>query len=384
MKKKILIVTSVWGFLAKFGKEDVRVLQELGYEVHYASNKNNPIYQFPENIYETMNVVFHDIDIWQSPFGIRHNAKAVREIRNLVKKEGISVIHCHTPSGGLVARLAGIGLSVEVIYTVHGFHFYKGAGKLHNLIYQSIETFLSFFTDIIVTVNREDYMAAHKMHQRKGTFHIPGVGLDREYFRETSLEQRTKAREKLGVSDKFFILGVGELRENKNPEVIIRALACLKEKGMDVSHFRYGLLGAGKQEGELRSLIEEKELSDIVYFYGYQSDVRPYLQAADVLAFPTIREGLGMAALEAMATGVPVLAADNRGTREFMIDEENGCVCKENNPYDYAGLIEKLYMEQDKWGTNTEKRAQIRKSTEKFDKKNTITIMREVYGNAIN
>lgn len=384
MKKKILIVTSVWGFVAKFGREDVRVLQESGYEVHYASNKNNPIYQFPENVYEEMKVVFHDIDIWQSPFGVSHNARAVKQIRELVKKEEISVIHCHTPSGGLVGRLAGIRMPVKVIYTVHGFHFYKGAGKLHNLIYHTIEKFLSYFTDVIVTVNQEDYRAAEKMHQRIGTYQIPGVGLDREYFHETSLEQRKAAKEKLSITDKFFILSVGELRENKNPEVIIRALAVLKEKGMDISNFRYGLLGAGKQEGELKKLIEEKGLNDVVCFYGYQSDVRPYLQAADVLAFPTIREGLGMAALEAMAMGVPVLAADNRGTREFMIDKENGYVCKRNHPCDYAGFIEKMYREQDKWCTNTEKRTGIRKSTEKFDKKNTITVMREVYGNAIN
>lgn len=384
MKKKILIVTSVWGFVAKFGKEDVRILQESGYEVHYASNINNPIYQFPENVYEEMNVVFHDIDIWQSPFGIKHNARAIKQIRDLVKEEGISIIHCHTPSGGLVARLAGIGLPVKVIYTVHGFHFYHGAGKLHNFIYHSIEKFLSFFTDIIVTVNQEDYKAAGKMHQRKGTFQIPGVGLDREFFYEASLEEREEARKQLSVLDKFLILSVGELRENKNPEVIIRALAVLKEKGMEVSRFRYGLLGAGKQEPELRNLIKEKGLEDVVCFYGYQSDVRPYLRAADILAFPTIREGLGMAALEAMAMGIPVLAADNRGTREFMVDGENGYVCKRNHPYDYAKLIEKMYEEQDKWSTNTEKRKEIRKSTENFDKKNTITVMREVYGRAIN
>ena len=384
MKKKILVVTSVWGFFAKFGKEDIRILQESGYEVHYASNKNNPIYQFPENVYEELNVVFHDIDIWQSPFGISHNARAVKQIRELVKKEGISMIHCHTPSGGLVARLAGIGLPVKVIYTVHGFHFYKGAGKIHNLIYHSIEKFLSCFTDVIVTVNQEDYRAACKMHQRKGTFQIPGVGLDREFYHETSPLQREAARKQLGVTDKFLILSVGELRENKNPEVIIRALAVLKEKGMNISNFRYGLLGAGKQESELRNLVEEKGLQDNVCFYGYQSDVRPYLQAADLLAFPTIREGLGMAALEAMAMGVPVLAADNRGTREFMMDQENGYVCKRNHPDEYAILIEKMYEEQDNWSTNTEKRVQIRRSTEDFDKKNTIKIMREVYGQAIN
>ena len=179
------------------------------------------------------------------------------------------------------------------------------------------------------------------------------------------------------------MLSVGELRENKNPEVIIRALAVLKEKGMDISDFTYGLLGAGKQESELRCLIEEKGLSDNVKFYGYQSDVRPYLRAADVLIFPTIREGLGMAALEAMSMGVPVLAADNRGTREFMIDGENGYVCRGNQPVDYADLIKKLYKEQEAWCINTQKRAKIRRSTENFDKKNTIAIMRDVYGRTI-
>lgn len=379
MKKKILIVTSVWGFLAKFGREDVRVLQESGYEVHYASNKNNPIYQFPENVYEEMKVVFHDIDIWQSPFGVTHNARAVKQIRELIQREEISVIHCHTPSGGLVGRLAGIGMRVKVIYTVHGFHFYKGAGKLHNRIYHSIEKFLSCFTDVIVTVNQEDYRAAEKMHQRKGTYQIPGVGLDREYFHETTLEQRQEARRQLGIENQFFILSVGELRENKNPEVIIRAMASLKEQGMDISNFRYGLLGAGKQEPELRKLAEEKGLSKNVVFYGYQTDVRPYLKAADILAFPTIREGLGMAALEAMAMGVPVLAADNRGTREFMIDKENGYVCRKNAPEEYAGLILKMYQEQTLWSLDMEKRTIIRKSTESFDKKNTAIVMKEIY-----
>ena len=381
MKKKILIVTSVWGFLAKFGREDVKILQEQGYEVHYASNKNNPIYQFALDVYEEMGVVFHDIDIWQSPFGIRHNAKAVKQIRQLVKEEQIQLLHCHTPSGGLVTRIAGIGLPVKVIYTVHGFHFYKGAGKLHNFIYHSIESVLSFFTDIIVTVNKEDYEAACKMHQRKGVYQIPGVGLDREYFYETTLEQRQVAREELAVEDKFLILSVGELRENKNPEVIIRALAALKERGKDISSFTYGLLGAGKQEEELKQLVTELQLKDNVMFYGYKTDIRPYLEAADLLAFPTIREGLGMAALEAMAMGVPVLAADNRGTREFMT-KENGCVCKENIPNHYANFLLKFYLEKEQWALDWKKRANIRKSTEKFDKKNTATIMREVYGKA--
>ena len=377
--KKILIITSVWGFLAKFGQEDIKVLHDLGYEVHYASNKSNPIYHFPDTVYEEMKVYFHNIDIWQSPFGLTHNLRAIKQIRKLIKEEGISVLHCHTPSGGLVTRLAGIGLPVRVIYTVHGFHFYKGAGRLHNLIYHSIEGVLSCLTDVIVTVNQEDCEAAEKMCQREGAFRIPGVGLNRDYFHETSFQERKAARKTLGVEDRYFILSVGELRENKNPEVIIRAIARMKDKERAADSFRYGLLGAGKQEEELKKLAEELGISNQVIFYGYHEDVRPYLQAADVLAFPTIREGLGMAALEAMAMGVPVLAADNRGTREFMKDGENGYICRRNDPDEYAGLLLKMYREQEDWCLNVGKRARIRRSTEPFDKKYTAEIMRKIY-----
>ncbi len=379
MNKKILIVASVWGFVAKFASEDLRILKELGYEVHFASNKSNPIFQFPENIYEDMQVIYHDIDIWQSPFGISHNVRAIGQIRNIIREEQIDVVHCHTPSGGLVARLAAWGTSAYVIYTAHGFHFYKGACQIHNFIYYTIEKFLSHITDFIVTINQEDYEAAEKMHEREGACRIPGMGLDRTYFHATTAKQREEARKELYVEDKFMLLGVGELRENKNPAIIIKALAYLKDEGKDIGSICYGLLGAGKQREELQNLAEQLGVTEQVIFYGYQMDVRPYLMAADVMVFPTIREGLGMAALEALAMGVPVLAADNRGTREYMQDMVNGYVCKENTPEAYASYISRMYEEKERWGESMERRAVIRRSTEQFDRKETAIIMKKVY-----
>lgn len=384
MRKKILIVASVWGFVAKFESEDIRILKELGYEVHFASNKSNPIFQFPETIYDDMGVIYHDIDIWQSPFGISHNIRAGKQIRNIIKTEKIDIIHCHTPTGGLVARLAAWGTKAYVIYTAHGFHFYKGAGKIHNLVYHTIEYFLSCITDLIITINREDYKAAKKMRAKDGAYRIPGVGLNRTNFHQTSKEQRKKARRNLGVEDKFMLLGVGELRENKNPAVIIQALAYLKDTGTDISFITYGLLGAGRQQDELQKMAGRLGVNRQVVFYGYRMDVRPYLMAADVMIFPSIREGLGMAALEALAMGVPVLAADNRGTREYMKDTVNGYVCMENTPKAYAEYIRRMYGEKDKWSENMERRAIIRQTTEKFDKKETAVIMRKVYENVKN
>ncbi|MCM1135938.1 MAG: glycosyltransferase family 4 protein [Clostridium sp.] len=384
MNKKILIVASVWGFAAKFESEDIRILKEMGYEVHFVSNKNNPIFHFPENVYENMGVIYHDTEIWQSPFGIRHNVKAMRQIRDIIQKEQIKIVHCHTPSGGLVARLAAWGTAAYVIYTAHGFHFYKGADNLHNFIYYTVENFLSRMTDVIVTINHEDYQAAKKMGERVGTYLIPGVGLDRKQFHEITEKQRRKARNVLGIDGKFLMLGIGELRENKNPAVIIKALAYLKDSGIDISPFVYGLVGEGKQEQELRELAKENGVLENVIFYGYQMNVRPYLMAADIMIFPTIREGLGMAALEALAMGVPVLAADNRGTREYMRDNVNGYVCRENSPEAYAAYILKLYTERKEWGENMGRRVAIRKTTEGFDKAKTAVVMKEIYESAGN
>lgn len=379
-QKKALIVTSIWGFVAKFEQEDVRILQKLGYEVHYASNRNNPIYLFSGDVYEQMGVIYHDIPIWQSPFGIRPNAQSVRMVRKIIRDEGIELVHCHTPTGGLVARLAARGTGARVIYTVHGFHFYKGGGRLHNLVFWNIENYLGRFTDDIVTINQEDYEAAQKIRHRGSVSRIPGAGLDMRYFYLPTQEQRRKAREQLGYENKhYLIVQVGELRENKNPEAILRALHILRNKGINISNIRFLLVGAGKQAEELQKLVQDLALFPIVSFCGYQEDVRPYLMAADLMTFPSIREGLGMAALEALAMGVPVLAADNRGTREYMKDGRNGYVCKSNTPEEYAYWICRFMQNQKKWSDNESRRKQIRETTRAFEKSRKSEVMQIVY-----
>ncbi len=142
------------------------------------------------------------------------------------------------------------------------------------------------------------------------------------------------------------------------------------------------MLGAGRQEQELREMVRDLHLDGQVEFLGYRQDVRPYLQAADVLVFPSVREGLGMAALEALATGLPVIASDNRGTREYMLHGENGLVSKRNTPEEYAALIKKMAEEREDWGENFARRERIRKGVEKFEKHNSMAVMRRVYENA--
>lgn len=383
--KKILIICSVCGFLAKFEKEDVGLLQELGYEVHYASNSGNPIYQYNKELYKEMGIIFHEIAIQRSPFQILQNKKAIKQVQEIIKAENINVVHCHTPSGGLVARLAcrnDRNRKIYMIYTTHGFHFYKGCSFWRYPIFYAIENLLSHFTDVIITINSEDYQAALNMHARKAVYRIPGVGLDMEYFYKTTLKERNTVREQLKLQDKFFLISVGELRKNKNHRVVLQALGILKNNGLDISRICYGLLGIGNQENELRKQAQELGLESNVIFYGYRQDVRPYLQAADVFVFPSIREGLGMAALEALATGLPVIASDNRGTREYMCSKRNGYICSRNTAEEYAKYIYKLYQGRQDWSENFKRRDSIRKSVIRFEKSASADIMRRVYQDA--
>jgi glycosyltransferase EpsD len=388
---KALIVTSVYGFLSKFERQNVRLLQEMGFEVHYASNHDNVVYKTDHDEMQEMGVIFHNIPISQSPLAIATNRKAAFKLKQIITEENIDIVHCHTPTGGMVARLACRNLDVYMIYTAHGFHFYKGARPIHNFIYYSAEDLMSRWTDCIVTINHEDENAAKTMHASK-VYRIPGVGIDSDYYRLTYDTDRDRAREKLGIEpDVFFMISVGELRENKNQMIILKTLARIRKKMAEdeakrklkpgTLKIKYGLIGSGRQEDEMREYVKKNDLSDMVCFYGYKSDIRVYLAAADVMVFPSIREGLGMAALEALSTGLPVIASENRGSKEYIIDRRNGLLVSEDSTKAYSkAVLEAMLREQD--SNDLSRRENIRESVSGFSRSETEKIMRKVYEDA--
>lgn len=382
---KALIVSSVYGFLTKFERQNVEILQRMGFEVHYASNSDNVVYEDSQEELEKMHIAYHDIGIYQSPMYVKQNRKALKELRKLIKEEHIDVVHCHTPTGGMVARSACKGLPVYVIYTAHGFHFYEGGGWLHNLIFRTAEDWMSRNTDTIVTINRYDEAVAREMHARN-VYRMPGVGVDRERFALTTEEMRTQARERLGIpEDAFYMISVGELRENKNQMTVLKTLAAIasRETAPDAKeHMIYGIIGSGRQRAEMEQYIEEHNIKNYVRFYGYQEDVRIYLQAADVLIFPSIREGLGMAALEALTTGLPVIATANRGSKEYIKSGVNGYFVPNFDIEAYERAMRSIYEDRS-WHTQ-ERRAEIRESVAAFRKEATANVMRKVYSDAKN
>lgn len=342
--KKVLIITTISGFLPQFEMNDVKILQEYGYEVHYASNFDNPVYYCNKKQLKEQGIKLHQIDIMKSPVAISKNCKAAKQIRQIIDREHIQMIHCHNPMGAVVARYAASSSKTKpyVIYTAHGFHFYKGAPLKNWLFYYTAEKLLAHKTDMIITINKEDYERAKKFNLKKNgcVKHIHGVGVDVERFKLRPDDQNV-LRKELGIPEKaFHIVTAAELNDNKNQRVIIEAIAKL---GRD--DIFYTICGKGGNEQKLKEMIQGFNLENRVRLLGFRTDMEDILQTADCFAFPSIREGLGIAAVEALATEVPLIVADNRGTREYTINGQNGLVCGADQVDSFAKAIEKLYSD---------------------------------------
>jgi len=384
-KKNVLILSTISGFLCKFERENVRLLQEYGYHVHYAANMNEPHYLFDPAELAEMKITSHHVEIARSPWLFRMNRGAYRRIKKVVRTHNVQMIHCHTAVGGLLGRLLGIRFRsrIKIIYTTHGFHFHEGAPLQRRIVYQWIEKLLARFTDALIAINQEDYHTASGFKLRSGgkCYQIPGVGLNLEEFQPSSREEREKSRAAYSISEKVFHLAtVGELNANKNHTVVLEALQKMKQEDPKLAEkIRYSIWGDGFLREDLAEEIKSRELEDIVVMNGYSKDVRSSLSGVDAFVFPSKREGLGMVALEALAMGIPVIASNNRGTREYMEDKKNGYVCHENKAYAYITGIN--------WARNlsAEERWQIeeqcRRSVYPFCQCKTNQMMHMVYGN---
>ncbi len=374
--KKVLILTTIGGFLSQFELNDVKLLIEMGYQIHYASNFQNPIYEVREEELKAMGVILHHISIEKSPLKIKRNLKALLELKKIVREENITLIHCHNPMGGVIGRLCSINKekkSIPVIYTAHGLHFYHGAPILNWLLYYPVERFLARFTDIIVTINKEDYKRVKGFPLRKNgkIFQIPGVGIDTNKFKE-KIGYREQIRKQLNIpQDAFFVLSVGELNHNKNHKVILKACAQL-----EFPHIHYGICGRGKQKDALLDLAEKLGMSERFHLFGFRKDIPEVLQAADCFAFPSKREGLGIAAIEAMAGGIPLITSDCRGTREYLKSGMNGFSCSSQNPLEYSLGIGKLMMKRE---VKSNMSRNCLDMAEQFHIRETEKIMRQVY-----
>ncbi|MBP3308777.1 MAG: glycosyltransferase family 4 protein [Clostridia bacterium] len=311
---KILYVTTVPGTV-KFFKRFIKDLIDEGHTVDIACN-NTKVDVIPY-FYE-LGCKVYTISTSRSPLNFG-NLKAIKQIKKLVRENGYDIVHCHTPVAAMCTRLACKGLrkkqGVRVIYTAHGFHFYEGAPKKNWILFYPIEKLCARYTDVLITINQEDFALAKKKMKAKQVVYVPGVGIDLERFSSIFINKAEKRRE-IGVPEETALLfSVGELNENKNQATVIKAI-----KDLDI---HYAIAGEGPSKNALAVLSEELGISDRVHFLGYRTDVLEIYLASDFYAFPSYREGLSVALMEAMASGLPVACSRIRGNTD-LIDENGG------------------------------------------------------------
>ena len=317
--KKMLMTASVPSMIGQFNMSNIRILTELGYEVHVACDFNDtsvwtePRIKDFEKELDSLGVKRHQVDFSRNPIHVRKNLRSLKQINEILKKQHFSFIHCHTPIAGVISRIAARRNKVKVIYTAHGFHFYKGAPIKNWIIYFPIEKWLSKYTDVLITINREDYDRAINKLKAKRTFYIPGVGIDITHFapQKDQIKKNSKRKE-IGIpEDAILIISVGELSLRKNHQVVVEALNSINN-----SKIYYVIVG----RGELSEYLIKIDKTGRLKLLGYRADVADLLCCSDLFIFPSIQEGLPVALMEAMASGLPVICSRIRGNTDLVSD----------------------------------------------------------------
>ena len=333
--KKILLIATVQSHICQFHRPLVAMLHEHGCEVHVAARnnlaeKNGLKLDFVEQVF--------DVPFQRSPFSPK-NLGAYKQLKKIIDEGSYDVIHCNTPVGGVIGRLAARDArkhGAQVFYTAHGFHFYQGAPKKNWLLWYPVEKYMCRYTDKLITINEEDARLARR-HFQTQVFHIHGVGVSTKRYYEHSQEEMLAMREQEGLGETdYVVLCTGELNENKDQKTLIRAAALVHEQLPDL---RVLLAGNGPKEAELKRLILDMNAGSYVHMLGYRTDLERYANIADVIVSCSYREGLPMNIVEGMLLGKPVVASYNRGHRELVANKQTGYLFCAG---DVAALGEKL------------------------------------------
>lgn len=343
MKKVLFVATVVKTHIMTFHVPYLKVLKEMGYSTAVAARND---YETPEKCVIPYCDTYYDVPFERSPLKPR-NLKAYRALKKIVDEGAYDIIHCHTPVGAMLARLAALGArkkGTKVVYTAHGFHFFKGAVLINWLLYFPVEWFLAHFTDVLITINREDYVRAQRFAAKK-VYYVPGVGIDtKKFVVDSDLKQakRQAIRAEFGIpDDATVILSVGEVNKNKNHRVVIEALAGLKD-----TNIHYIICGRGPLEKSHRALAERHGVEERIHLAGYRNDVVDFYHAADMFVFPSLREGLPVAVMEAMASGLPIVCSRIRGNSDLIVNGKNGLMVDEGTPKDYEKALRQLLDEK--------------------------------------
>ena len=369
--KKILYVTNISRTVNTFFIPHMNMLVENGYSVECACRLKgeHPLDQNRLN----NTIIFHDVPFTRNPLDLS-NIRAFRQLYKLQKEKRYDSIHVHTPIAALYTRLLKIFFKdVNMIYTAHGYHFYKGSSKLSWIVFYNLEKWLSKYTDKLITINLEDYENSKKF-KCKELLKINGVGVETDKYTIISYEKRLKAREGIGLSeDDFVLIMVGEHNKNKNQIQLIKAIEVLEKEYPKIKAI---LIGDGELINKNRDYIKNHNIKN-VKILGFRKDVIELINASDVLCSFSYREGLPKNIIEGLSCAKVILGTRVRGTRDLIEEGINGYCVKLQEYDETVEAIKKLYKIEKKVFEKMQQNS--RKKSIEYDMKNILKILKDIY-----
>jgi glycosyltransferase involved in cell wall biosynthesis len=329
---KILYVTTLSRTINAFLIPHIGMLIEEGHQVDMVAHKDEELNPELTN----MGCRFFEVPFQRSPLS-KKNFYAYKELKTIIEAEGYDIVHTHTPTASAIVRvICKKNKNISVFYTAHGFHFYTGAPIKNWMLYYPIEKWLAKYTDVLITINQEDFKRAKEKFNAGNVEYIRGVGIDLDKYKEFDIDKRDIKIKNNIPEDAYVLLSVGELNDNKNHKVIIEALKNICDKNI-----HYVICGTGIKRENLLELASNHGLEVNVHLLGHRNDIPEMCKMADVFLFPSKREGLGLAALEAMASGLPIITSNVHGIVDYSIDGVTGYTCKPTSVVDFEMAIKK-------------------------------------------
>lgn len=373
-----ILITSTELMMLQFLLPHVASLRSEGNEVELACSEVGNRFQELSDYFHG-EIKIYKIHLHRSP-ARPDNLQGFMQLRKIIRQGQYDMIWTNEPVMGVMTRLAARKerkRGVKILYVAHGFHFCKGTPWKNWLMYFPIEWIMSNFTDILVTINQEDYRRAQKFKAGK-VYYIPGIGINTRKFSLNRCNREDK-REELGLhrSD-IVMLSVGELSKRKNHEIVIEALAQIKND-KEFKDIHYLICGTGPLEGRLKKRIIEFGLEGHVHLLGFRRDISEICNASDIFLFPSRQEGLPVALMESMACGLPVICSNIRGNIDLIENQESGLVV-DNTVLAFRTAIRKMISD-----SNLRNRLAVnaKEKIRKYDIENIDGMMRDIYSDCI-
>ena len=374
MKKKVLFVATYGGFFTSFEINNMKILQKMGYEIHCAANFDNINYNPKNSVLLDLGVIEHNIPFDRSPYNLK-NYKLYKKLELLIKENSFELLDTHNPVVSIFSRKYAYKYKVpHIIYTAHGFFFFKGAPLKNKLIFKTMEKVMAKKTDVIITINKEDFIAAKKMKIRKKAVYVPGIGVDIDAIDKIEVDREKKLKSINVDSNKKIIIMVGELIPRKNYFSAFRALKELDEDYVCL------ICGQGIEKRKWEEYVQKNGFADKVKFLGFRNDVVELLKCSDLFLFTSFQEGLPAALMEAMSCSLPCIVSSIRGNID-LIDENGGFLI---NPKNYLEVLKALRIF---FSLSEEKILSMKRHNkqiiENFSLKKVDEIMKEIYMNEL-